>query len=362
MSFRKECDKDVLKVRKDESVPLANILVTGGCGFIGSNFVNLFTKTHPHVRLVNLDVMDYCANARSVEEAAARDNYVFVRGDIANSDLVMHILREYKIDTVLNFAAQSHVDNSFGNSLSFTKTNVMGTHNLLECARVYGKIQKFIHVSTDEVYGEVTSSQLEQAMLNPTNPYAATKAAAEFIAKSYLISFGLPVVITRGNNVYGRFQYPEKVIPRFLMLLSENKKLTIQGTGNNTRTFIHASDVARAFSCIVDKGIIGEIYNVGSRDEHSVMEIARRVITAVKGNDAKIDDFITFVPDRDFNDLRYDIESSKLMELGWKQQVDFDDGFKDTVAWYIEKLSEGFWPGIKMDISNSLVDHPKAAI
>lgn len=362
MSFRKECDKDVHKVRKDESVPLTNLLVTGGCGFIGANFVNLFTKTHPQVRLINLDVMDYCANARSVEEAAARPNYIFVRGDIANSDLVMHILREYQVDTILNFAAQSHVDNSFGNSLMFTKTNVMGTHNLLECARVYGKIQKFIHVSTDEVYGEVTSSQLEQAMLNPTNPYAATKAAAEFIAKSYLISFNLPVVITRGNNVYGRFQYPEKVIPRFLMLLSENKKLTIQGTGNNTRTFIHASDVARAFSTVVDKGIIGEIYNIGSRDEHSVMEIARRVIASVKGPDAKVEDHITFVPDRDFNDLRYDIESSKLMELGWKQEVKFDDGFQDTVAWYIEKLREGFWPGIKMDISNSFVEHPKSAI
>lgn len=362
MSFRKESDKDVIKTRKDESTTLKNILVTGGCGFIGANFVNYFTKTHPSVRLVNLDCLDYCANPRSIEEAAARDNYVFVRGDISNADLVMHILKEYQIDTVVNFAAQSHVDNSFGNSLHFTKTNVMGTHNLLECARVYGKIQKFIHVSTDEVYGEVSSSQLEHAMLNPTNPYAATKAAAEFIAKSYLISFGLPVVITRGNNVYGRFQYPEKVIPRFLMLLSAGKKLTIQGTGNNTRTFIHASDVARAFATVVDKGVIGEIYNIGCRDEHSVMDIARRVIHAVHGPDAKVDDYITFVPDRDFNDLRYDIDSSKLIDLGWKQEVTFDEGFKDTVAWYSEKLKEGFWPGIKMEISTSTIDHPNKAI
>jgi UDP-glucose 4,6-dehydratase len=360
--FRKEAEKDVIKTRKDESVPLKNILVTGGCGFIGANFVNHFTGTHPNVRLVNLDVLDYCANTKSVAEAAARPNYVFVRGDIANTDLVMHILNEYQIDTVVNFAAQSHVDNSFGNSLHFTRTNVMGTHNLLECARVYGKIQKFIHVSTDEVYGEVETSQHESGMLNPTNPYAATKAAAEFIAKSYNISFGLPVIITRGNNVYGRFQYPEKVIPRFLMLLSEGKKLTIQGTGKNTRTFIHASDVARGFETVVDKGVIGEIYNIGCRDEHSVMEVARRVIHAVHGPEAKVDDYITYVPDRDFNDLRYDIDSSKLQKLGWTQQVNFEDGFKDTVAWYMQKLKEGFWPGIKMEISTSNIDFPKTPL
>ena len=360
--FRKECDKEVRKTRKDETKPLKNLLVTGGCGFIGANFVNHFTAKHPGVRIINLDVLDYCANPRSVAESAARPNYIFVRGDIANTDLVMHILSEYDVDTVLNFAAQSHVDNSFGNSLCFTRTNVMGTHNLLECARVYGKIQKFIHVSTDEVYGEVESSQVENSMLNPTNPYAATKAAAEFIAKSYLISFGLPVLITRGNNVYGRFQYPEKVIPRFIMLLTEGKKLTIQGTGSNTRTFIHASDVAKGFEAVVEKGIIGEIYNIGCRDEHSVMEIARRVIVALKGKDAVIDNYITYVPDRDFNDLRYDIDSSKLAALGWKQEVEFEAGFQDTVDWYVQKLNEGFWPSLKKDISTSAVDFPKHSV
>jgi dTDP-glucose 4,6-dehydratase len=359
--FRKECDKDVIKTRKDDTKPMRNLLVTGGCGFIGANFVNHFTATHPNVRLINLDCLDYCANPRSVAEAAARPNYVFVRGDIANTDLVMHIFNEYEIDTLVNFAAQSHVDNSFGNSLTFTRTNVLGTHNLLECARVYGKIQKFIHVSTDEVYGEVSSSQLEHAMLNPTNPYAATKAAAEFIVKSYLISFGLPVLITRGNNVYGRFQYPEKVIPRFIMLLSQGKKLTIQGTGNSSRTFIHASDVARAFEAIVDRGVIGEIYNIGCRDELSVMEVARRVVLEIKGPAAKLEDHVTFVPDRDFNDLRYDIDSNKLIALGWKQQVAFDEGFKDTVEWYLARLGEGFWPSLKQEISTSAVDFPRAA-
>lgn len=358
--FRKECDKDKRVMRKDEAVPLKNILVTGGCGFIGANFVNHFTQTHPQVRLINLDKLDYCANPRSVEEAAARPNYVFVRGDICNTDLVMHILTEYEIDTVLNFAAQSHVDNSFGNSLSFTTNNVMGTHNLLECARVYGKIQKFIHVSTDEVYGEVETSQMEHAMLNPTNPYAATKAAAEFIVKSYLMSFGLPCIITRGNNVYGRFQYPEKVIPRFIMLLNAGKKLTIQGTGTNSRTFIHASDVARAFAAIVDKGIIGEIYNIGCRDELTVMQVAERVVHLLKGPAEDVKSHITFVPDRNFNDLRYDIDSSKMATLGWKQEIKFDDGFKDTVEWYSKVALPGnFWPHLRQEIATAEVDFPK---
>jgi len=336
-----------------------SMLVTGGCGFIGSNFVNHFTATHPDVRLINLDKMDYCANSRSVADAAARPNYVFVRGDICNMDLVMHIFTEYAVDTVVNFAAQSHVDNSFGNSLSFTQNNVMGTHNLLECARVFGKIQKFIHVSTDEVYGEVTSSQTEHAMLNPTNPYAATKAAAEFIVKSYHISFGLPCIITRGNNVYGRFQYPEKVIPRFIMLLSEGRKLTIQGSGSNARTFIHASDVARAFEAIVDRGVIGEIYNIGCRDELTVMQVAERVVRQMKGAAVKVEDFVEFVPDRNFNDMRYDIDSLKLHALGWKQQVPFDEGFKDTVEWYMRVLPEGFWPELRREIATAHVDFPR---
>lgn len=242
--------------------------------------------------------------------------------------------------------------------MTFTQNNVLGTHNLLECARVYGKIEKFIHVSTDEVYGEVLESQAENAMLNPTNPYAATKAAAEFIVKSYTMSFGLPCIITRGNNVYGRYQYPEKVIPRFIMLLRQNEKLTIQGSGKNTRTFIHASDVAAGFTTVVDKGIIGEIYNIGCQNELSVLEVGERLVKIMKP-DAKLEDWITTVPDRDFNDLRYDITSEKLEKLGWERKVDFEEGFKDTVKWYTEEaFPSGFWSDIKQHISTGKVDHP----
>eukprot|EP00331_Platyophrya_macrostoma_P028283 CAMPEP_0176438290 /NCGR_PEP_ID=MMETSP0127-20121128/19185_1 /TAXON_ID=938130 /ORGANISM="Platyophrya macrostoma, Strain WH" /LENGTH=359 /DNA_ID=CAMNT_0017822191 /DNA_START=40 /DNA_END=1119 /DNA_ORIENTATION=- len=346
--FRREEHKDVLVTRKADR-PLKNLLVTGGCGFIGSNFVNHFVKAHPDVHLFNIDKMDYCANAKSIEVSDA-PNYHFIKGDIRNADLIMHIFTEHDIDTVLNFAAQSHVDNSFGNSITFTENNVVGTHNLLECSRVYGKIGKFIHVSTDEVYGEVTKSQNEDGVLNPTNPYAATKAAAEFIVKSYHISFGLPCLITRGNNVYGRYQYPEKVIPRFIMLLCEGEKLTIQGTGANTRTFIHATDVARGFETVVLQGIVGDIYNIGSREEHSVMDIAKRVVTSLKPNDA-VDDWVTFVKDRDFNDERYDIDTSKLKALGWREEVGFEEGLKDTIEWYSQvALPNGFWNDIKKTI------------
>lgn len=358
--FRRECDADKHETRRNPDRPLRRLLVTGGCGFIGANFINQFATTHPDVHVYNLDKLDYCANERSVE---VRDSprYTFIRGDIGNTDLVMHIFTTFDIDTVVNFAAQSHVDNSFGNSMTFTKNNVLGTHNLLECARVYGKIEKFIHVSTDEVYGEVMDSQAEHATLNPTNPYAATKAAAEFIVKSYTLSFGMPCIITRGNNVYGRYQYPEKVIPRFIMLLSAGRKMTIQGTGRNTRTFIHASDVASAFTTIVDKGVIGEIYNIGCRDELSVKEVAERTCALIHPG-VNVDDHITYVPDRDFNDLRYDIDSDKLKALGWEQKVDFDAGFKDTVEWYRKALAEGFWPEIKMEISTGNVAFPQAAV
>lgn len=354
--FRRTSHAGEHKTRRDESRPLRNLLVTGGCGFIGSNFVNHFVRTHPDVQVYNLDKLDYCANMKSVE-VADQPNYHFIRGDITNQDLVTYVYNTCDIDTVVHFAAQSHVDNSFGNSLTFTVNNVLGTHNLLECARVYNKIEKFIHVSTDEVYGEVTDSQREEGTLNPTNPYAATKAAVEYIVKSYHISFGLPVLITRGNNVYGQFQYPEKVIPRFIMLAHRGEKLTIQGSGDNTRTFIHAFDVARAFSTLVDKGVIGEVYNIGSRDEHSILDIARRTIRIMKGEeeakDENLSKYITFVKDRDFNDERYDIDSNKLEALGWRREVDFNTGFEDTVRWYVKAFESGFWESVRMFIPDA---------
>lgn len=339
------------------SRPLHNLLVTGGCGFIGANFINSFMVSHPDVHVWNIDKMDYCASASAIEHHDD-PHYHFVLGDITNKTCVLSLLHAGDIDTIVHFAAQSHVDNSFDDGVSFTVNNVLGTQILLECAMAYGKIGKIIHASTDEVYGEVTTSQRESDMLNPTNPYAASKAAAELIVNSYRVSFGLPIIITRGNNVYGPYQYPEKLIPRFIMLAHSGRPLTIHGTGQNTRTFIHVKDFTRALELLVDKGVIGETYNIGTRNELRVLDIARRVIAAIKGPQALATEelfhkHLIFVDDRCYNDKRYIINSDKLAALGWRPEVNFEEGFAHTVMWYRWALDEGFWKDLRFEVPDS---------
>jgi dTDP-glucose 4,6-dehydratase len=312
-----------------------NLLVTGGCGFIGSNFINYYFPKNKIHKLVNIDAMYYCANENNVNQSIqSSENYTLVKGNLCDSNLVDHILKEYKITHIIHFAAQSHVQNSFDDSLTFTKDNILGTHILLESCRKYGKIERFIHVSTDEVYGESMNTvdeqhKTEHSVLCPTNPYAATKAGAELIAQSYNHSYKMPIIITRGNNVYGPNQYPEKLIPRFIKLLKENKKVTIQGEGKTVRAFLHAYDTARAFECILEKGEIGEIYNIGCDEgmEYSVLEVAKILIKMIK-NTEKYDDWLEYVEDRPFNDQRYYISNQKLKDLGWEINVSFLDGLK----------------------------------
>lgn len=304
-----------------------NLLVTGGCGFIGSNFINYYKEKYPNIKIINFDKLDYCSDKNNVKY----DKLII--GNLKNKDLVLHILNEYEIDTVIHFAAQTHVDNSFGNSLEFTIDNILGTHTLLECCRVYNKINRFIHISTDEVYGEVDIDHKgcsEKSLLNPTNPYAATKAGAEFIVRSYYYSFKMPIIITRGNNVYGPRQYPEKLIPKFINQLINNKKCTIHGKGLTRRNFIYVQDVVKAIEIILQNGIINNIYNIGTNNEYSVFEIAEKLVKYLKPND-KIDDWIEYVTDRNFNDYRYAIESTELRNLGWKEETTFEQGFKNTI-------------------------------
>ena len=233
---------------------MINLLVTGGCGFIGSNFINYIFEKKKY-KIINFDAMYYCANENNISsKIRSSQNYILIKGNLCSKDLVNHVLYTYKIDEVVHFAAQSHVQNSFDDSLQFTQDNILGTHTLLECCRKYGKIKKFIHVSTDEVYGESMisideSKKTEHSILCPTNPYAATKAGAELIAQSYNHSYKMPIIITRGNNVYGPNQYPEKLIPRFIKLLNENKKVTIQGDGSAVRAFLHSYDTAWDTNC-----------------------------------------------------------------------------------------------------------------
>jgi len=310
------------------------ILITGGCGFIGSNLVNQLVIKYPEYFFVNLDILYYCASLKNIL-VADKPNYKFIKGNLTDYNLLRFILEEYKIDTVMHLAAQSHVDNSFSNPLQYTTDNILGTHTLLEACKNYGKIRRFIHVSTDEVYGETTHDiqKNESSILCPTNPYAATKAGAEIIAMSYYHSFKMPIIITRGNNVYGINQYPEKLIPKFITLLKDHKKLTIQGDGNNRRSFIYVDDVVNAFDVILHRGKIGEIYNIGSMEEYSVMDVARILLRKMRNTD-DLGSNIVYVEDRNFNDRRYYITNDKIMELGWKQTIDFEEGLDRCIEWY----------------------------
>jgi|LakMenEpi03Aug12_release.lakeMendotaPanAssembly.Ray.scaffolds.fasta_scaffold07027_16 dTDP-glucose 4,6-dehydratase len=312
------------------------ILVTGGAGFIGSHFINALWEQYKNIRIVNADALYYCANVNNVSEHIRGDmRYVFVKCNLRNKDDIDCMFGVFNVTHIVHFAAQSHVQTSFTDALEYTMDNVLGTHNLLESARLLcPQLKKFIHVSTDEVYGESTMNshdvkKTEQSVLCPTNPYAATKAAAELIAQSYYHSFQMPIIITRGNNVYGPRQYPEKVIPRFIQQLRENQPVTIQGDGSCMRAFLHVDDVADAFITILKRGNVGEIYNIGCDEdmEYSILEIARMLIHLIKG-DADEAAWIKFVEDRPFNDKRYYISNSKLKSLGWTIRVNFEDGIR----------------------------------
>ncbi|CAM9890837.1 unnamed protein product [Scytosiphon promiscuus] len=279
--------------------------------------------------------------------------------------MVTYVLREEKIDTILHFAAQTHVDNSFGNSFQFTQNNIYGTHVLLESAKKVG-IKRFVHVSTDEVYGEGEHDQepmFEDNVLEPTNPYAATKAGAEFIAKAYY-RWGASIAPIRWNNVYGPHQYPEKLIPKFINQLMRGKKLTIHGTGDNTRNFLHVADVASAFEKILHAGVEGHVYNIGGTNEYSVLQVAKDLMRQALSSKFLIFEMdpedgqqsTEFGDDRVFNDLRYTINSDKLHALGWKEEKTWEQGLKETVEWYRANSSRFG------DIEHCLVAHPRAGL
>jgi dTDP-glucose 4,6-dehydratase len=302
-----------------------NVLVTGGCGFIASNFLNIMKEKYPTIHFVNIDKLDYCSNVENVKPGVA----TFVKGNVGNEELVEHLIQKYSFDVIFNFAAQSHVDNSFESALSFTRDNTYATHVLIECCRRHIPNVEFIHFSTDEVYGESktdTPFTEEEGVLRPTNPYAASKAAAEMIVRSYIESFGMNAKIIRCNNVYGPNQYPEKLIPKFKRLLKDGKKCTIHGknSSNIKRAFMHVEDVVDAVEVVWKKGVPGEVYNIASDDELTVMEVTRLIIEAVLGT-TDYDKWITYVDDRPFNDERYYICAKKLKALGWSQKKTRED-------------------------------------
>tara|TARA_R110002074_G_scaffold159161_1_gene316491 strand:- start:2763 stop:3752 length:990 start_codon:yes stop_codon:yes gene_type:complete len=318
------------------------LFITGGAGFIGSNFINIFAKQYPDIKIINFDALYYCANSNNILEAIQNSkNYRFIEGNLQSFNLLKYIFQNNNITHIINFAAQSHVQNSFDDVLEYTKDNILGTHNLLEVARLYCKeLIKFIHVSTDEVYGESIidnneSSKTEQALLCPTNPYAATKASAELIAQSYIHSFKMPIIITRGNNVYGKNQYYEKVIPRFITQLKYYDNIIIQGDGSCLRAFLHVNDTVNAFIIILEDGKVGEIYNIGCDKsmEYSILDLGKMLIKKIIGTD-DYDKWITYIEDRPFNDKRYYISNKKIKNLGWEIKVNFEDGINELINYY----------------------------
>jgi dTDP-glucose 4,6-dehydratase len=304
---------------------MPNALVTGGCGFIASNFINIMHTRYPDITFVNIDKLDYCSNIENVAQGSS----IFIEGTLCDPEFLERIVTFYKFDYVFHFAAQSHVDNSFVDPLSFTMDNTYGTHVLVETCRKYIPGVDFIHFSTDEVYGESVTDEPfteERGVLKPTNPYSASKAAAEMIVRSYIESFNMNIKVIRCNNVYGPNQYPEKLIPKFKRLLRNGEKCTIHGKRSSEikRAFMHVEDVVDAVDIVWKKGTTGEIYNIASDDELSVMDVTQMIIRNIKGTD-NYDKWITYVEDRPFNDSRYYICSKKLKSLGWKQTKTRED-------------------------------------
>ncbi|XP_073118939.1 trifunctional UDP-glucose 4,6-dehydratase/UDP-4-keto-6-deoxy-D-glucose 3,5-epimerase/UDP-4-keto-L-rhamnose-reductase RHM1 [Henckelia pumila] len=331
-----------------------NILVTGAAGFIASHVANRLIRNYPDYKIVVLDKLDYCSNLKNLFPSKASPNFKFVKGDIGSADLVNYLLVAENIDTIMHFAAQTHVDNSFGNSFEFTKNNIYGTHVLLEACKVTGQIRRFIHVSTDEVYGETDEDAVvgnhEASQLLPTNPYSATKAGAEMLVMAYGRSYGLPVITTRGNNVYGPNQFPEKLIPKFILLAMKDKTLPIHGDGSNVRSYLYCEDVAEAFEVVLHKGEVGHVYNIGTKKERRVIDVAKDICNLFNMDPDKS---IQFVENRPFNDQRYFLDDEKLKNLGWFERTTWEEGLKKTIEWY---TSNPDWWG---DVSGALLPHPR---
>lgn len=316
-----------------------NILVTGGLGFIGSNFVNCISKNYPNIMIVVLDKFSYCSSKENLHMTPQID---LVIGDIQNMELVLYLCSKYNIDHVIHFAAESHVDISFGNPLSFTLNNVYGTHCLLEACNKYhtqtNNIKKFLHISTDEVYGDINDNihRDENGVLAATNPYAASKVAAEAIVKSYYVSYNFPVIITRSNNIYGINQYPDKVIPKFIHTLIKGENLQIQGQGLQKRCFLHVDDLVDAFLIILEKGEINNVYNISSNLEFTIIDLANTMID-IFGESRE--NRIEFIKDRNFNDSRYLIKDDKIKALGWSPiRNDFKLEIQKMIVWYRDNI------------------------
>lgn len=316
---------------------MKNILVTGGAGFIGSNFVRYMLNKYQDYKIVNLDLLTYAGNIKSLDDIKDNPNYLFVKGDIADNKLVDKIVSENKIDIIINFAAESHVDRSITNPDIFVKTNVLGTQNLLEIAKKY-KIEKFFQISTDEVYGSLgkTGFFTETTPLSPNSPYSASKAGADLLVMAYHHTFGLNVNITRCSNNYGPYQFPEKLIPLFITNALADKQVPLYGDGLNIRDWLFVEDHCSAIDTVLHKGKNGEVYNVGGNNEKTNRYITDTILKYL-GKDSSL---IKYVADRLGHDRRYAIDATKIKkELGWQPEYKFEQAIEKTIEWYLNNKS-----------------------
>ncbi|WP_211750266.1 dTDP-glucose 4,6-dehydratase [Paenibacillus sp. Marseille-Q4541] len=308
------------------------VLVTGGAGFIGSNFVIYMLKNYPNYHIINMDSLTYAGNLDNLKSIENNTNYTFVKADIADAAAVDHIFQQ-GVDIVVNFAAESHVDRSILNPEVFVKTNVLGTQVLLDAAKKYG-VTKYVQVSTDEVYGSLGETGLftEETPLQPNSPYSASKAGGDLLVRSYYETFGLPVNITRCSNNYGPYQFPEKLIPLIISKALDDQALPIYGDGLNIRDWLYVEDHCSAIDLVIHQGKVGEVYNIGGNNERTNIHIVKTILKELN----KPESLMTFVEDRLGHDRRYGIDPNKIIaELGWKPKHQFETGIKETIAWYL---------------------------
>ena len=309
------------------------ILVTGGAGFIGSNFIRYILGSYKDHKITNLDKLTYAGNLKNCADFEKNPRYEFVKGDIADKKIVEKLAKN--ADIIMNFAAETHVDRSIEDSTAFLRSNVIGTQVLLDAARKYGH-KKYIQISTDEVYGDIREGMFtEESPLRPSSPYAASKAAADMLCLAYFRTYETPVIISRCSNNYGPYQYPEKLVPFFIKKLIDGKKAPLYGNGSNVRDWLHVRDHCRALDMILNNGEIGEIYNISANKEYTNLEITKRILKILGLPENRIE----YVKDRPGHDIRYALDAGKIRrDLGWEPEVEFESGFKGTVEWYASKF------------------------
>jgi dTDP-glucose 4,6-dehydratase len=324
-------------------VSYMNLLVTGGAGFIGSNFVRHILQKYPTYRVVNYDLLTYSGNLENLKDVESNKHYTFIKGNIINEELADYIVKDHSIDVIVNFAAESHVDRSITDPNVFVKTNVLGTQALLNVARL-NNIRKYVQISTDEVYGSLGEIGYftEQTPLAPNSPYSASKASADFLVRSYFETYGLNVNITRCSNNYGPYHFPEKLIPLMITNAIEGNKLPIYGDGKNIRDWLHVKDHCSAIDLVIHEGAAGEVYNIGGHNERTNNEIVHFIVERLGVSN----ELIEYVNDRLGHDRRYAIDPSKIQKkLGWKPQYSLDVGIEETIQWYIK--NQEWWKKVK---------------